>query len=516
MAGYERGTVVPVAELRRHATDPAGLAAQRLGKGETAAAFFALEVARTMQFAGEMLVRANAKATATRVVDLRTTMEISGGEARCPEDAVQLCLRAGPELRVRGGADGPVARQLAADRSAREQAARDRFWNDFALLERRLAAFSEAQNVRSYRSIFHGRFVVPTAENAQLALAPDQAFVTYLVRDRVFAIVVTRKGTHQVTLPATPAELQEASRKLRAALLCPTYDKGQRLRHCGANWQQAWRKHAQLLHKLAWAPLQTHIGAARSVYLAPDGPLAHVPFAVLEAPDGTLELSRRRLTYLPSLSLLLSALNRERKQGLPSMLAIGDPEHDGAGTVRLPMAAAEAETVGGIFDGSATLQGKRADEGAVRAALGSHNVLHFATHGLASRSDPLLSALLLATGQGDGLLTADEIRWFDLSHLHVAVLSACETAVASDDGSGAGGLGSLVGSFLVAGAPSVIGSFWSVSDASTTLLMLRFYQAFLEVGASEALRQAQLALAQHPTFGHPYFWAAFSPWGIDG
>jgi len=157
-----------------------------------------------------MLVRANLRGDARPPVDLRATMEIRGGDARCAEGAQDLCLRSGPELQVRGGADGPVGRKLAADRIARDQAVRDQFWKDFALLERRLAASSEAQNVRSYRSIFHGRFVVPSAENAQLALAPDQASGAYLVRDRAYAVVVTREGTSQVAfgrlvLPAAAA-----------------------------------------------------------------------------------------------------------------------------------------------------------------------------------------------------------------------------------------------------------------------------------------------------------------------
>lgn len=361
--------------------------------------------------------------------------------------------------------------------------------------------------------------MVPSSENAQLSLSPEQAYVSYVVRDAVWALVVTRKTTVAVKLAISPADLDSMVRKLRIALLCPTYSRGKRLRRCGRAWQTRWQAPASKLHAQVWAPIAKHLTAARSVFVATDGPLVHVPFGVLRDDKGQILLAAARLTYIPSLAVYLSALNRKRKRlAPPTMLAIGDPQHDvalAAGTSRLPMAALEAAAVGGIFDGSTLLTDSRAREGLVKRTIASHNVLHFATHGLANSDDPLLSALLLSSGDGDGLLTADEIRWFDLNHLHVAVLSACETAIGASDQGGDAVLSSVVGSFLVAGAPAVVGSFWQVSDASTTLLMLKFYAAFLEVGVSEAMRQAQLSMAQHPKFAHPYFWAAFSPWGID-
>jgi CHAT domain-containing protein len=95
-------------------------------------------------------------------------------------------------------------------------------------------------------------------------------------------------------------------------------------------------------------------------------------------------------------------------------------------------------------------------------------------------------------------------------------LSACQTALGKDMG-GEGLLG-LTRAFLYAGAHSVLGSLWSVSDKSTALLMKRFY-GYLKAGKSrdEALRAAQIDLIHTAAPGlassagpsSPFRWAAF-------
>ncbi len=518
VAGYQRGEVVPVDELVRHRDDPVALAVRLLAEGRPALAFHALEVGRTMRFVGEQLVRRDHRQRAASGLTLGDDLRISAASAGtdCRDDLPGSCGRAGPSLAVRGGSRGLVMQRLGAARRARDQTAQDQFWTDYKIVERRLEAFARSEGVRSYRSIFHGRFVVPSAANAQLSLGPEQAYVSYLIADVAWALVVTRRGSHAVRLAAPPDAIAAAAAALRVAILCPTYRPDVQLRRCGPRWHEAWQAPAAQLHAMVLAPIESHLQGATSLFVASDGPLVHVPFAVLRNADGQLAIRRRRITYVPSLSIYLMALNRKRSEAPPSMLAVGDPLHELAQTMRLPMAALEATTVGGIFDGSTVRIDATASEVSVLRDIASHNVLHFATHGIASRDDPLLSALLLASGDGgDGLLTADEIRWLNLDHLHVAVLSACETAVASEAHGGDAALSSLVGSFLVAGAPAVVGTFWQVNDTSTTLLMMRFYEAFLEVGVSEAIRRAQLDLSGHAEFGHPFYWAAFSPWGID-
>ena len=142
------------------------------------------------------------------------------------------------------------------------------------------------------------------------------------------------------------------------------------------------------------------------------------------------------------------------------------------------------------------------------------------TRGLVGELPGLLSGLVCAgankpppAGRDDGLLTAEEVLWLDLSKVELVVLSACETAL-GERRAGEGMIG-LRRAFGLAGAKTVVSSLWSVKDLSTSELMQRFYENLLvrKQGRAEALRNAQLALlAQNRTTEHdglPSTWGAF-------
>jgi len=108
-------------------------------------------------------------------------------------------------------------------------------------------------------------------------------------------------------------------------------------------------------------------------------------------------------------------------------------------------------------------------------------------------------------------------------------LSACETALGQNLG--------LAGLAVDSGAKSVLASLWTVSDAGTAPLMIRFYQG-LPTAPSKAiaLQEAQLAFlrgevtiengkirgikgfpnipfqidASNIDLKHPYFWSSFT------
>ena len=90
----------------------------------------------------------------------------------------------------------------------------------------------------------------------------------------------------------------------------------------------------------------------------------------------------------------------------------------------------------------------------------------------------------------------------------LVTLSACDTGLGKVLG-GEGLLG-LTQAFRYAGARTVLASLWSVSDASTSELMRRFYGS-LKQGQTkaDALRSAQLDLLRDPELSHPFRWAAF-------
>jgi CHAT domain-containing protein len=169
------------------------------------------------------------------------------------------------------------------------------------------------------------------------------------------------------------------------------------------------------------------------------------------------------------------------------------------GLARLPYSAIEARAVVRAFAGADIIElaGFNATARQV-AELPSADlgVLHFATHAVARRDAPELSALFLSEYASDGSpLLADRLTAEDITRsglrADVVVLSGCATG----DGRelrGEGVLG-LTYRFLANGSHTVVASLWPVEDALTAKFMEEFYAAYRVSGrTADALRTAQL------------------------
>src|SRR5260370_39336843 len=137
--------------------------------------------------------------------------------------------------------------------------------------------------------------------------------------------------------------------------------------------------------------------------------------------------------------------------------------------------------------------------------------LHFVTHGTASRTRPLESAVILSQ-EGDSYnLYARDIVQHRLN-ANLVTISACNgsgTRAYSGEG-----LVGLSWAFLRAGAHNVIGALWAVSDASTPQLMDAFYRELFEgKDPATALRDAKLSLLHSAdsdsVFKKPFYWPPF-------
>jgi CHAT domain-containing protein len=153
----------------------------------------------------------------------------------------------------------------------------------------------------------------------------------------------------------------------------------------------------------------------------------------------------------------------------------------------------EVQAVTAVFPAATVLTGSEASEQnldklAAEGRLGQFRYLHFATHGLLDDQSPMQSALILSQDQlpdpldqvlagklaYDGRLTADQmLRGWKLN-ADLVTLSACDTGLGKFAG-GEGYLGFSQALFLC-GARSLVLSLWKVDDASTALLMTRFYE----------------------------------------
>lgn len=145
--------------------------------------------------------------------------------------------------------------------------------------------------------------------------------------------------------------------------------------------------------------------------------------------------------------------------------------------------------------------------------LENYSILHFATHGFVNSEKPELSGLLLAQdsiGGQDGILYSSELYNLKLN-ADLTVLSACETGLGKVK-KGEGIIG-LTRALIYAGAKNIVVSLWSVSDQSTSTLMIDFYKNLLNEtkkhSYSQWLRNAKMKMIREGKYSNPYYWSPF-------
>ncbi|WP_425404305.1 CHAT domain-containing protein [Hwanghaeella sp.] len=319
-------------------------------------------------------------------------------------------------------------------------------------------------------------------------LRPDEAMVVYFGdADGLVGFVYDQAGIAAWRLEAEDLDLMVETFREQLA------------RRTGGGY----RAMAKRLHDRLIGPFADRI-SGKSLVVVPHGKLHYLPFAALF--DGNTHLAERHaLRVLPSASVLSYI---DRAPGGPTgMMALGNPAlNDPA--LDLPGAEREAATISAEWGGSGGadlyLRGQ-ATETVVKTGARGYGILHLASHGVFDGAEPLASRLLLAPdGQNDGVLTVREIYDLSLS-ADLVTLSACETGL-GEIANGDDIIG-LTRGFLYAGAGSIVSSLWTVSDASTEVLMKAFYRNLKTLPKAEALRRAQLETAQ--AYPHPYHWSAF-------
>lgn len=188
------------------------------------------------------------------------------------------------------------------------------------------------------------------------------------------------------------------------------------------------------------------------------------------------------------------------------------------GFVALPGVNTEIQEVAASID-SKLLLNQEFTKDRLRQALNATKeapILHLATHGQFSSKAEETFILTwddrIDVNELEQLLKVRE-ETPKLIPIELLVLSACKTAQGDDKAA----LG-MAGVALKSGARSTLGTLWSVSDESTTLLIEQVYKQMAlaklnEVVApqnkAQILRQAQLELIKSEQFNHPYYWAPF-------
>jgi CHAT domain-containing protein/tetratricopeptide (TPR) repeat protein len=351
------------------------------------------------------------------------------------------------------------------------------------------------------------------------------ALLEYVVTDEQTFLFVLTPTSAQINVYEIPLRRQELAIRVAA------------WRQQLADRDPAFRAPARQLAELLLGPARAQLRGKTRLVIVPDEALWELPFQALltkvAAKPGLGErflIEDYAISYAPSLTVLREMMHaRDQRTNKASraatLLAFGNPALPAMAMARaqtvyrdfslapLPEAEREVKALAQLYGTlqSKVFTGTAARETQAKAEAGNYNILHFATHGILNDASPLYSHLLLAqeNSSEDGLLEAREVLKLDL-RAELVTLSACETA-RGKIGAGEGVIG-LSWAFFVAGSPATLVSQWKVESASTTNLMLGFYQklkAAQPLSKAAALRQAALQLMRSPDYKHPFYWAGF-------
>ncbi|MEO8326599.1 MAG: CHAT domain-containing protein, partial [Nitrospirota bacterium] len=263
--------------------------------------------------------------------------------------------------------------------------------------------------------------------------------------------------------------------------------------------------HAQDLYDLLIRPLEPYLNefGIQTLVFVPDGPLRTIPMGPLH--DGKQFLIQKyAVAMTPGLTLTdAHPLDREHV----NLLSIGLSEGV-QGFSPLPNAKKEMKEIHDLFGGK-TLLNEEFSISNLEQDLKEENftIIHIASHG--KFENEAKDSFVLTY---DNKLTMDRLReliglfQFRQIPLDLLTLSACETA-AGDDRSALG----LAGVAVKAGARSALATLWFINDQASSNLVNQFYLRLKETSLSkaEALREAQVALLDHPIYRHPGYWAPF-------
>jgi len=177
----------------------------------------------------------------------------------------------------------------------------------------------------------------------------------------------------------------------------------------------------------------------------------------------------------------------------------------------LPFSKEEVEEIADKFNQkdlkNIVLTDKKATESSFYKYMNEYSIVHIATHGFVSKSNPMLTGIFFSDNspQDDAYLFADEISNLN-SSANLVVLSSCNSGSGILESSE--GINSLQRYFILSGVPNVMASLWKVHDKKTMELMNSFYSHLLQ-GESYAVSLQQAKKEAIKKGYLPLDWAGF-------
>lgn len=267
----------------------------------------------------------------------------------------------------------------------------------------------------------------------------------------------------------------------------------------------------QKLYEMLVAPAEKYIPKGARVIIVPHRRLYKLNFETLVSPYPKPhfwieDVCIQNASFLAALETHSSARAHYSKD----LLLMGAPVEASKDFPGLAHAPEEIEKVAEHFPRSqeTVIDGAAATPTAYESSDPSeYRFLHFVTHGTASDTNPLDSAIILSRGSDGYKLYARDIIKTRI-HPELVTISACYGA-GRRQFSGEGLVG-LAWAFMRVGAHQVIAALWEVDDAASPDLMDQFYGELTKgKSAAEALRDGKLAMlhSKGPR-RRPYYWAS--------
>jgi CHAT domain-containing protein/tetratricopeptide (TPR) repeat protein len=312
------------------------------------------------------------------------------------------------------------------------------------------------------------RDLVPADQSALIYLFPmeDKTVVFVVRKDRGLAdgteLIADFSGSHLV------AHLEKLSR-ITDAEEWETYLESV-LEELGHRIFLRIESHLDNIEKLVFIPYSHfHLLPLHAMFINPD--------------NGRRLIDNYLVSYAPSAKVLERCLARPQAPAIKGAVLSANPRT----TKPLAFARIEAEIIGKALQTAPVFEATRAD---VIEKAKQASILHYSGH---ADGESLLLHGERRNYAIQPYCTEDILTSLYLPNSDLVVLSACETGKTR-----LGKLDEYIGvasSFLLAGTSTVVSSLWEVDDASTCLLMKRFYENlknFKEISKAEALRDAQL------------------------
>ncbi len=382
------------------------------------------------------------------------------------------------------------------------------------LREKLFASNQEYENFtkrleKNYPDYFNLKFnqTIPSVPELQKILNDNTAIISYFISEknqRLYSFV-TSHNKFRIYNSTLPPDFDRQVKGFNNSLLYTV--------------PSAYRDASTTLSRLLLRGIPSSI---KELVIIPAGRLGTMPFEALligKIPE-IMDYSKLNfmvnnfaISYEFSAGLLLQKAKSPKQSQATSIFLcapISFPENDHLND--LPGTEQEVNNIAKLF-ASKTLVAKRseANESLMKSGrLAEFRYLHFATHGVVDEESPELSRIFLQTSSNeDGNVFSGEIFNIKLN-ADLAVLSACQTGLGKfSKGEGVIGLSRAL---VYAGAKSIMVSYWSVADESTSELMTDFYKRLLEKPVPDfraALQKAKIDMIKTPAYAAPYYWAPF-------